>query len=296
MKPGKTFRIALSAVLALCLSAASANAFSWHWGNPGTYETFDPCAGPQTPGGTWLDPIAYHVECAQWYITALEWQFSGPNRYTKKGTEFRPEAERWSFAKGDPLDGDLYIDIYSAYDDHHTFDAKGNVVLDSDGPYCRHGAHLSASYVLGPSDPANLDWVQVFVASYDKHGVPARTPIADPFYNDGTDDAPYYFNEADSPYDFYDGSNWPLWPDLIFGDTPGASHLEQLPFSVDVDFYLFLASEDPANPRQVTIHDGIAWGYKGVCVPEPATWILLTAGTSALLMVRRRRNCRARER
>ncbi|MBN1456824.1 MAG: PEP-CTERM sorting domain-containing protein [Sedimentisphaerales bacterium] len=274
MKKCKFFKFFFVAVLIICLLSSSASAFiSVLTGFPGTYIPYDDCGGV-TPGGTalkdmWIlppDPLE------GWVIEAFEWQFSGPNIYTDHGIDYRPEDERWSFTWGDPLNGTLYIDKYEAYDKHS-------------GADCRHGAHLSVSYYRDPSDPWYLDWAQVFIASYDKHGVPAGTPIADPFYNDGTDDAPFYFSNLDDPLDFYDG--WQPDADLIFGDTPGASHLEVNPFSVSLSLNLYLTSIDPLDPYHVILHDGISWGYDGVCVPEPGTVCLLGLGGFALLRKRR---------
>lgn len=292
MKSLRIHRCLCVAALTIGLTTASASAFSTIvWGTPGVYDPFDPCPGPDTPGGTSVRPLAYLPMPGASFIEALEWQFSGPNRYTADGVKYRPPEERWTFDWGGPLYGALFIDIYDAYDRHHGFDAGGNIVWDSAGDWCRHGVHLSASYARDPThDPPLelLDWVQVFVASYDKHGVPAGTPLVDPFFDDGTDDAPMYFSNLDDPHDFYLGAN-PL-ADLIFGDTPGASHLETGSFYVSLDLELFLASRDPFDPHHLFIHDGISWGYEGYCtIPAPASVVLVLIGCQVVAVLRRRK-------
>jgi hypothetical protein len=289
MKRFKILQVGLVASLTLGFLAGSAQAFSSIvWGFPGLYDPEDPCPGPDTPGGTTLRDIHYLLAPSDAFIGALEWQFSGENRYTATATHYRPPGERWSFDWGGPLFGTLFIDEYTAYDDHHGFNADDEIVWDPDGDWCRHGAHLSASYIRDPQlDPLDLDWVQVFVASYDKHGVPAGTPLADPFYNDGTDDGPFYFSNEDDPTDFYRGAN--LFADWIFGDTPGSSHLESTAYHVSLDLQLFLASRDPLNPRHVFIHDGISWGYEGICIPAPASLTIALIGLGLIRALRRRR-------
>jgi hypothetical protein len=244
----------LSCILLACMPFTHIKAFDIQWGIPGYYDPFDPCAGPQTPGGTFLYDITYLPAPDGWYFDALEWQFSGENIYTKDGVQFRPPEDRWIFDYGGQLSGTLFIDVYYAYDKHT-------------GDVCRHGAHLSASYLPSPNDPSTLDWVQVFVASYDKNGVPGGTPLVDPFYNDGTDGGPFYFSNLDNPSGFYEGFNNDL---LIFGDTPGAPHWEEDAFSVSLELFLFLSYKDPLDDRHLYICDGISWGYFGVCVPAPS--------------------------
>ncbi len=288
MKSARSFLIA---ALLVCLSANSVDAFhSISVGIPGVIDPYAPCPGPDTPGGTTLYPIEYLPIPGPGVFYALEWQFSGEQRYTPSGTESRPPEQRWSFDLGGPLNGDLLIDLYYAYDQHHNFGANDEIVWDPDGDWCRHGAHLSASYVRDPvSDPPLdlLEWVQILVAPVDWHGVPPGTPLVDPFYNDGTDDAPFYFSNLDDPLDYYLGEN--LFADIIFGDTPGVSHPEADTFSWNLDLYLFLASRDPLDPYHVFIHDGIFWGYEGVCVPVPASLLLSLLGLGAVAAWRRER-------
>jgi hypothetical protein len=288
MKSGRTLQSWLVGVVAVCLLTGNLYAFdNIYWGVPGVYDPYAPCPGPDTPGGTVLRELTYLPGPSTGILDAFLWQFSGPNRYTADGVEDRPPEEEWTFDVGGTLHGDLCIDIYEAYDRHHGYDADGHMVWDPGGDWCRHGAHLSASYLRDPLlDPVNLAWVQVFVASYDKHGVPAGTPLADPFFNDGTDDAPFYFCDLDDPLDFYRGDN--LGADLIFGDTPGASHLESEPFHVSLNLYLFLSAVDPLDPHHLFIYDGISWGYEGVCVPAPAALLLALIGVHAVVALRRR--------
>jgi len=236
------------------------------------------CTGV-TPGGTTLpmggDVGYWPVNTLTGVIGALQWQFGTTTIHTGNGgTAQRDADDVWTFQWGSNLNGTLTVDHYKAYDKHT-------------GIYCRHGAEFSCHYVPHEDDPENLSWVQVFTASYDKLGISSGTMIVDPFPNNGTDDAPFYFNEQHDPMDFYYPPTAPEGA-LIFGDTPGASHVEAEPFSVWLRLNLFLASWDDATPHALKIHDGIRWGYDGVCVPAPMSVILGAIGLAMVYRLRRR--------
>lgn len=249
----------------LLVTAASFGAIDLWYTATGTFKDFDKCEGV-TPGGTWLKDITKISMYNQpsWLFKTLTDTFWDP---------FNP-GDSWSFEKGDQLYGDLYVSHYVAYDDHY-------------GDYCRHGAQMSCYYDRVFTDPENLDWVQIFVASYPRGPYPPGTPIVDPIDGPYHDDKPFYFKDGANREDFYYGT--PPADMLIFGDTPGAAHLEVNPFTVDVGFYLFLTSWETADPTHLYIHDGIYWGYDGYCaVPAPGAFVLVNIGLYAVYSLRRR--------
>jgi len=250
--------------------------------NSANWQGFDPCTGV-TPGGTSLaiggDVGYWPAESYPDVIVALQWQFGTTTIHLGNGaTGERDQEDIWTFQWGDAddLNGTLTIDHYKAYDTHK-------------GAECRHGAEFSCHYMPAANDPENLAWVQVFEASYNKLGIPAGTSIVDPFPNDGTDDAPFYFSDKDDPKKFYYPDTVPEGA-LIFGDTPGASHWEKDSYSVWLRLNLFLASWDDATPHDLTIHDGIRWGYDGECVPAPMSLVLGVIGLALVHRMRGRKS------
>lgn len=239
----------------------------------------DADCGGVTPGETTL-PMIGHM--GYWpagmrdqAIDALEWQFGTTTIHLDKGqTAQRDPEDVWTFSWGDNLNGTLTVDHYKAYDKHR------------DG-ICGHGAEFSCHYVPADTDPDNLNWVQVFEASYDKEGIPAGTSIVDPFQNDGTDDAPFYFSNLDDPKRYYYPKVIPA-DSIIFGDTPIAEHYEDTAWSGWLRLNLFLASWDTATPHELTIHDGVRWGYDAECVPVPMSVVLGLIGLAMIHRMRRR--------
>ncbi|HET6429352.1 MAG TPA: hypothetical protein VFJ30_13130 [Phycisphaerae bacterium] len=236
--------------------------------------------GGVTPGGTKLPMMG---QMGYWpsrlmdsVIDALEWQFGTTTIHLGDGkTAQRDPEDVWTFQWGDDLNGTLTIDHYKAYDTHR------------DG-ICGHGAQFSCHYFPADTDPDNLAWVQVFGASYDKLGIPSGTAIVDPFANDGTDDAPFYFSDLDDPKKLYYPASIPA-DSIIFGDTPIFEHYEDTAWSGWLRLNLFLASWDDAT-HELTIHDGIRWGYDGQCVPAPMSVVLGMIGLALVHRMRGRRS------
>ena len=232
------------------------------------FRWYDACDGV-TDGGTtakeitYISPLDFNFDPYSWIlIDALE------KRYGESG---------WTFDFGQRLGGDITISHYKAYDVHYDYDEEHKKFYTQDGSYCEHGIQMCAYYErVDDVDPLNLDWIQVFTASYNKDGYPAGIPVVDPVPS-GDDGKPYYFSDDMDRTQYYYGTP-PEEADTFFGDQPHAGHLEADPFSVEVSFSLFLTSVDPLDSKHIYIHDGLWWGYEGICVPEPLSIVLLGSG------------------
>lgn len=237
----------------------------------------DWCAGP-TPGGTDLmlnssDVGYWPVNSLPGTLEALRWQFGSTTVHNGTNPDTtRPADQVWSFDWGSNLAGTLTVDWYKAYD-------------TNSGSFCYHGAEFDCHYTRAATDPAHVEWVQVFESSLNWSGIPSGTLICDPYPNDGADDAPFYFNPNDVRASYMHVS--PIPGGLIFGDTPYVRHEEASPWSGWFRANLFLVSWEDANPRAITVHDGIRWGWDGQCtIPTPAS---LAALAGCVMAFRRRR-------
>ena len=272
--------VALASVLAA--SAGSARAIVIVDAPAGNIRAHQDCGGV-TPGGT---DALYAGSVGYWpagslagTLEAMQWQFGSTTVHNGNNPDTtRPANRVWSFAWGNNLAGTLTVDWNKAYDTDSVI--SGNT-------YCRHGSEFDCHYTRAATDPTNLEWVQVFTSSENWAGLASGTMICDPYPNDGTDDAPFYFNPGDNRNNFMHVS--PVPSGLIFGDTPGVSHLESSAWSGWFRANLFLASWDSANPYSLTIHDGIRWGWDGACAPTPTPGSLALFGMGLLACKRRRR-------
>lgn len=210
------------------------------------------CNGGLTPGGTDLFDIGT--------ISFVGGGGSTQDILSALGNQYPVDESgmAWAYsAASSELGGNLIVDWYKAYDREQ-------------GSYCRHGAQLSLHYNRFDGDPLDLRWIQVYTETGD-----AGSHVNEV---DGKGDlSPGYFNPSDDPnrYVYVHDTGG-----LLFGDTPGDPHLESRPFNGSVAFTAFLASFDNNN---VTIYEGITWGYQFTCVPEPGTYGLF--GGAFLLVV-----------
>lgn len=178
----------------------------------------------------------------------------------------------WTAVTGAALNGTLTIERYQAISPHTTIASPSG------------GARMRASYVVAAMDGfalADLKWIQTFTDNTGMGG--ALVSHIDPFPNDDPPmaQAPWYYTAAE------DGGTL-----SVFSDVPGDA-IASIPFNRTVGFETYLASFDVAN-KVATIHDGFAWGYEIVVVPEPSTWILCLIG--AVLIVSRVARLRSRRR
>ncbi|MBA4370925.1 MAG: hypothetical protein C0418_05030 [Coriobacteriaceae bacterium] len=161
-----------------------------------------------------------------------------------------------TFTSGPALNGTLTVDIYSSQflGDHYS------------------GGKIEARYQRTGTDPTNaqLRWLQFITTSHPMSGT--VSPYIDPFPNDDTGTPlPFYYTEAEnasytanvvpSGYGSYD---------KYFYDFSKRPH----PPTTQVTWraHLFLVSWDGA--ANVTVHDGIEWGWDAGCssastVPTP---------------------------
>lgn len=234
------------------------------------------CTGV-TPGGT---DLPFNGSVGYWpagsldgALDAMRWQFGSTTVHNGLNPDTTRAANRvWSFQWGNNLAGTLTVDWNKAFDTD--FSSGGT-------NYCKHGSEFDCHYTRAATDPTHLEWVQVFTSSENWAGIASGTLINDPYPNDGTDDAPFYFNPDDNRNNFMHVN--PVPGGLIFGDTPFVRHVESQPWSGWFRANLFLASWDDANPYSLTIHDGIRWGWDGACAaPAPGSLALMSLGLCAI--------------
>lgn len=238
------------------------------------------CKGP-TPGETKCDEITGPTKASDipGLIDTLKWQYGETIPWKKPPNNKRPPEKQWSFETGGLLKGKWIIEVYAASDDDYT--RKGTA-------YCYHGAHLSCRYERHPDDPANLDFVQMVRVSREAHGLPPETPHIDPYPDLGADDAPFYFKPGEDR-DRFRHETVRGKPGILFGDSPAMAFEEATPHGGSTRFWLALASWSNDNPKKLTVHEGISWGYAGQCglVPEPSSMTVMAVG--AVAFARRRR-------
>jgi len=268
---GRRLVTVLSVLLGLTLASGPLLAdLTLHTG-PGMVP-FDPCQGGLTPGGTWLlnggEVKLLGLSTSEW--AEIENDIIG---------QFTPG---WTYTRDGSLDGDLWVLQYEAFD-YEYFDTAGNY-------RCKHGAEITVNYdkIVAPEGQI-LDWLQVYtesggsVTQQGPYKWTADPPAGSVIDGNEQDQAPFYYNQ----YEMASAHH--------FWDKPSDPHLEALPWAGSVTFYLFLVSwsGDYASPGQITVYDGIAWGYQGLCVPEPMTQVLMPLSCGLAIIIRRRRTPRA---
>ena len=276
--PRKTLLMIAVGILSLCcesfadtVTIDTGTSFNLTY-NSGNYDPYEPCLGI-TPGGTWLNPLEYlprENDYTNDLLAALYGQY-GVNTSNEDYTLIY----QYSVADSS-LTGTMLIDWYQAVDEHS-------------GQHCYHGAEIVAYYDYGEGEEdLGLDWVQL----YDEFGGSVVSPYD--FTVDGShDQSPAYYAPGYGPWT---PSGYSLDPnhDMTWSDGPYDRHEETKPWMGGVEFYMFLASFGDMYPdpnsnsvfyQDVTIYDGIVWGYFGDCyiVPEPATVGLFCLGLLGLV-------------
>jgi len=234
----------------------------------GNYDPSDLCEGGITPGGTWLfslSSLSPNNAYTQQLLQALNGQHSTNNDDPGYTIEYSYNVATTSLA------GTLLIDWYKAFD---------NEV----GDRCYHGAEIVAYYDFAEGEEAlNLDWIQI----YDESDGSVNSPYE--YTVDGAyDQSPAYYAPGYGPWS-PPGYTLLGGHDMTWSDGPYDSHIEADPWSGSVEFYMFLAAFGDPYPdsfepttlhQEITIYDGIVWGYTGICqpVPEPGTAVLFGFG------------------
>ena len=207
----------------------------------------------------------------------------------------------YSYSSTD-LTGTFLIDWYKAFDEHG---------YDKEGAYrCYHGAEIVAFYDYGAGeDQLNLNWIQL----YTETGGSMHHP---PYHHvvDGSGDLdPAYYPPVYGPWypSYYEGEGEGESEgegvgegegeiDMAWSDRPHDSHVEENAWSGSVEFSVFLASYgdiylDPEGSyyhQEITIYDGITWGYTGFCqeIAEPTSILLLGIGIVGIIKRRNRKD------
>jgi hypothetical protein len=128
---------------------------------------------------------------------------------------------------------------------------------------------IDLTYTRAESDPLieHLFWIQLVATNRPLGGV--DSPYVDPRPND--DALPFYWtlaedinplrgNKTDTSYEFFDNSK-----------RPAAGHPDAISWRGE----LMLASWEDNNAHNVTVYDGLRWGWDMHTVPEPGSLQLL---------------------
>ena len=146
----------------------------------------------------------------------------------------------------------------------------------SKGPH-NGGGLIDLTYTRDEDDPliAHLFWIQLVTTNRPLGG--ADSPYIDPWPND--DLLPFYWTRLEDldartaqTYRFFDNSS-----------RTAAAHPELITWRGD----LMLASWEDDNVQNVTVYDGIRWGWNLQTVPEPASWLLVLIAIASLVLAKR---------
>ncbi len=178
---------------------------------------------------------------------------------------------KWTFKQGGKLNGTLTIQ------DYHSKFKEGNH---------HSGGEIKLQYKKGAGDPANLQFVQMVNSNMPSSGVKAakaKYPVIDPVPEDEPSKAnpdpnkyrPFYWNENERPvHTGKAGSNF----DIDFYDFSSRKHPPTSRAKWTGELYI--TSWDGNTPGTVTFHDGISWGWKGMC----SDWDGFLEGTASVFV------------
>jgi hypothetical protein len=165
----------------------------------------------------------------------------------------------WNFAPGPPLNGTLTIEYYrSEFTSTHF-----------------SGGVIRVSYEPDALDPGDIRWIQLADTTdpgEKSPGVKYTSPFIDSFSAKATPPLPFYWTEKQNDAHY-----------LIMEDYSRRKH----PPTSGVFWrgYLYLVGWDKKIPGNVTIHDGIKWGWEAGCAdPKIKTFTLLVTNSSGGLV------------
>jgi hypothetical protein len=140
--------------------------------------------------------------------------------------------------------GNLNIDIYEAVD-----------YSGSRGP-CTMGAHLEATYTAHPNELApRFRWIQIIFTN--DPAMDKISPYVDGFTSDGY---PFYYDEPVTNQALFE--DWPSRECPCLGSTSWQAEL----YLADWTYGL-----GDITDRNVTVYEGIRWGYQIDCSVSPVT-------------------------
>ena len=211
----------------------------------------------------------------------------------------------WQINYGGDLSNNykLTINEYSVHlcDPHNgswTRLPDGHYEMNRERGHCKHGVQLEMSFAPDPNGSvkpgAGQDWYWIQRFTYGGWGC---TPTGD--WN--TIDS----SSSTSPY--YGGSH--PWSIGSFLDAPQAGcalydvetktwdnycrsdscvNPDPCKWWVQVYTYVAIGSTPASGNKELTIYDGVSWGFNAQCTPEPASIVALVCGLVALAAHRRR--------
>jgi hypothetical protein len=218
----------------------------------------------ETASGQYDSIDDYNIGTVSWQavldpLSPAESVRGGTSNFMAVLTAAFPASSGWTFvtAATNLSNGSLRV---------HTYDVKGTP--------SSVGAEFDLEYVPGAGDPImNIHWIQVVTNNHSATNSPGHgstVSILDNPFSLG----PYYDDAgAADMRNFYD---FPLRSD---------ANMSHFWFA---DLYLVTGPAAGA-PGQVTIHNGIRWGWKNDPVPEPATLLLLGTGLAGVAIKTRKK-------
>lgn len=237
----------------------------------------------RTSVGATFDGVDYIVDTTPAFVTHL-----APGATQAERDLMKAQFPGWNFVPATAnAPGTLKIEEYDA------------VSTPQGLPADHGGVDFSVLYDDGrPTAVTTWNWIQVVTSVSEEVGYPyPQNPSVDPPRPPQGDDAlPFYFTLAElggySPKiegdSMWKGKVIPIQNpasggDLRFFDEPQGRLTNAY---MRNDFDLYLVSWEGQDSKDVTIYDGLKWGFQISEVPEPSSLVLLVGGIVCLVMRR----------
>lgn len=215
-----------------------------------------------------------------------------PGRLTSYTSALAAFDKTWKVVDGGLADASLTVDIYKAY-------------IDPDDKCCG-GVELQLSYKAGANGPAPIPTNDAYKKDFDRilygdAGNPLDTskPITNAVWSQvlNTNDPSSTNqprdkdgNQIDNPTNSNKGFPPPLYPyqytGSYFYDKPERC-CDQANNPITWTATAFLSNIDYTK-KTITVFDGVSYGFKLECVPEPASLAVMGLGLAAVIRRRKR--------